>query len=147
NRAAESFRDPVVVRRHRRRRRGMGYETGTSAHAPDSCCHPHSWSLRYHVFRYDVDAQDSGSDDSFTQTAVTQISTLFHLFEGLGNQCLLALAREQTVPLFAFEIAQQINEVVLRLRQPCPTRQVSVVRRGAQRLKALLYGLALGHRG
>src|SRR5262249_9167477 len=72
---------------------------------------------------------------------------LFHLFKGLGNQYLLPLAREQTIPLFAFEIARQIDEVVLRQRQPCPTRQLSVVRRGTQRLKALLYGLALGQWG
>ena len=40
---------------------------------------------------------------------------LFHLFKGLGNQYLLPLAREQTIPLFAFDIAQQIDEVVLCL--------------------------------
>src|SRR5438552_2494782 len=54
---------------------------------------------------------------------------LFYLFEGLGHQYFLALAWEQTVALFAFDIAQQIDEVVLCLRQPCPSRQVAIVRR------------------
>jgi hypothetical protein len=78
-RATESLRAPVVVRRLHRRRRRLGRETGASAHAPDICCHPHSGFLRCHVFHFDVDSQDSGSDDGFTQTVVTQTLALFHL--------------------------------------------------------------------
>jgi hypothetical protein len=50
----------------------VGRETGTAATAPDIGCSPHSWSLRCDVCRYDVDTQDSGSDDGVTPTAVTQ---------------------------------------------------------------------------
>jgi hypothetical protein len=64
------------------------------------------------------DGQDPGSDTGLTSTVVTPPSALFHLVKGLRQQGLLALAREQTVSLFAFEIAQQIDEVVLRPRQP-----------------------------
>jgi hypothetical protein len=74
NRATEPLRAPVVARRLCRSRRRLGCEAGTPTHAPDICCHPHSEFLRCHVLRFNVDAQDSGSEDSFTQAALTQTS-------------------------------------------------------------------------
>src|SRR5215468_6994630 len=60
-----------------------------------------------------------------------------------NTRTLLPLTHEEAIAFPLLEIVQQIDEVMLSLRQPVPSRQIFRVLGVAQRLQALLHRLTV----